>query len=289
MDNFLIILCGLPSSGKSRFSNELQSVFHNSEHREFQELSIVDVDKIREREFGSDFRPENESEARKIAKIDAETILKSGKPVIVDDINYYNSMRHEFKAIADALQIPYYIIWIKTPLEICLEWNENRETQINDDIINDIATKFDEPGTKYAWDAPFLSFDLSKISLNEAVKRSYQKINENLHDFQYGSYKEHGELIADHNEERIELITRKILHYIAEKKKDQKYKSADQKLTSIIENNPFLPETVALISNKYSELSVINKIRKKFVARYKTELRDEDIKVIVSKFLDYLI
>jgi tRNA uridine 5-carbamoylmethylation protein Kti12 len=77
--------------------------------------------------------------------------------VINDDLNYYSSMRHDLKSIADDLRINFYIIHISTPLELCLKRNEKRGKPIPNRVIQKIHIKFDN-FKKYKWDRPFKTY-----------------------------------------------------------------------------------------------------------------------------------
>lgn len=124
-------------------------------------IKIIDIDKVRFQLFETEFLPENETFVRETALLETRKYLESNSIVIVDDINYFNSMRHEFKQVASETQKHFLILYISTPLSVCLEWNQNRRNAIDEKIITKIAEKFDVPGKKYLWDAPFDIIDIS--------------------------------------------------------------------------------------------------------------------------------
>ena len=131
-------------------------------------IKIIDIDKVRSQLFEAEFLPENEAFVRETAILETRKLLESNSIVIVDDINYFNSMRHEFKQIALELSKHFLILYISTPLNVCLEWNEKRNKPLDEIIITNIADKFDIPGKKYLWDAPF---DVIDISTDDAHKK----------------------------------------------------------------------------------------------------------------------
>jgi tRNA uridine 5-carbamoylmethylation protein Kti12 len=164
---FLIILCGLPSSGKSTFAKILGD--HLSVKFSGKNITIIDIDLIRAELFEGTFIPENEIFVRETALLQTQEHLLQKSCVIVDDVNYFNSMRHEFKKVADDLHLPYIILYISTPLETCLMWNKERKTVLDEQVIYTIADKFDIPGEKYYWDTPFESIDMSKDDIKEKI------------------------------------------------------------------------------------------------------------------------
>ncbi|MHA1821463.1 MAG: AAA family ATPase [Promethearchaeota archaeon] len=196
---FLIILTGLPASGKSLFSQKLlaylepviDEVFKKKDENECvlkkPLVHIIDIDEVRVCLFGPKFNPEFENDTRKSAIERVEKFINLNDIVIVDDINYYTSMRHEFVEIAQNNNVPYYIIYLETPYEVCIEWDKNRANPIGEVEIDNIAYKFDLPGKKYAWDKPFFVLDPSdpKINMDDEIQKLTQKILLNL--LQYSS------------------------------------------------------------------------------------------------------
>ena len=93
------------------------------------------------------------------------TSLKDNNIVISDDLNYYSSMRHDLKAIADRLEIKFFIIHITTPLKTCLSWNKKRGKPIPNRVIKKVYNKFDA-FDKYSWDSPIIEYDPSSSHSN---------------------------------------------------------------------------------------------------------------------------
>ncbi|MHA1726102.1 MAG: AAA family ATPase [Promethearchaeota archaeon] len=170
LKNFLICLTGLPASGKSFFAKKLKENL-TSQQPNFS-IKIIDPDLIRASIQEEGFDPRKEKLVRKKNLELIRKYLKEGHIVISDDLNYYTSMRHDLKQIADNLKIKFFIIHISTPLQTCLKWNEKRGRPIPDHLIHDIANKFDKFG-KYQWDQPFQMLDLSMIIDIDAFMKSF--------------------------------------------------------------------------------------------------------------------
>lgn len=170
--SFLIVLIGLPASGKTTFARTLEKELA----KKHQNLLYIDMDIIRAQCFGDCFLPENEENVRNSAKKELLLINKSPIFVIIDDMNYYASMRHEFYEIAQKRKWIYMSIFISTPLSVCLEWNEMRKNAINPEILNRTAARLDIPGRKYKWDLPALEFNLKTIEIPAAIKKTLSLI-----------------------------------------------------------------------------------------------------------------
>jgi O-phosphoseryl-tRNA(Sec) kinase len=158
--NFLICLTGLPASGKTTFANKLKE----SLEKKFKKLtvSIIDPDIIRHTMAPNEFDYNLEPIVREKNLTEVNNELGKGNIVISDDLNYYSSMRHDLKNLADIFNINFFIIHISTPFETCLKWNEMRGEPIPNTIIEKIYSKFDDFG-KYKWDYPVLNYDPSQI------------------------------------------------------------------------------------------------------------------------------
>jgi O-phosphoseryl-tRNA(Sec) kinase len=158
--NFLICLTGLPASGKTTFAKKLKLVLEER-LRNFS-IHVIDPDTIRS-EIASDqfdYNLEPIVRERNLTKISKE--LSKGNIVISDDLNYYSSMRHDLKIIAEKFDIRFFIIYISTPIDVCIIWNKLRGEPIPNDIIGKINRKFDDFG-RYQWDYPTVKIDLSRI------------------------------------------------------------------------------------------------------------------------------
>jgi tRNA uridine 5-carbamoylmethylation protein Kti12 len=145
---------GLPASGKTTFADILKKKLNLY----FQaEIKTIDPDLLRDTLSPKIFDFQNEPNVREETLKKVRKYLKKGIIVINDDLNYYSSMRHDLKSIADDLRINFYIIHISTPLELCLKRNEKRGKPIPNKVIQKIHNKFDN-FKKYKWDHPFRTY-----------------------------------------------------------------------------------------------------------------------------------
>ncbi|MFX0057082.1 MAG: AAA family ATPase [Candidatus Hodarchaeota archaeon] len=174
--NFLIILIGLPASGKSTFASEIKMVLEKS-NPDFK-VMIIDPDKIRNKISPKKFDYKKEHIVREKNLREIKSGLKKGFIVISDDLNYFSSMRHDLKKIAENLNKNYFLIHISTPIEQCIKWNNERGNPIPNQIIYKIKEKFDEFGG-YAWDFPIKIYDLSQNLKMDSIVEDLLKHIEN--------------------------------------------------------------------------------------------------------------
>lgn len=176
--NFLVCLTGLPASGKTTFAIILKQKIE--EAFDTYAVKIIDPDIIRQSITPDKFEYKFEPEVRKKNLMEIEKELYNGSIVISDDLNYYTSMRHDLKKLADNFKIYFFIIKISTPVKICLKWNKLRGKPIPNKIIKDINKKFDDFG-KYNWDNPEEIYDLSQIyDLNKEIEDLVERIKNKI-------------------------------------------------------------------------------------------------------------
>jgi len=174
----LILLIGLPASGKSILAKKLTNKLKNKYI--LSKVHIIDTDIIRFRLFGEEFRHTNEKFTIEEKKKEVVEKLIPGNIIIVDDLHYLTSMRHEFYEICKKKRILYIPIYLSTPVSQCKKWNNLRGLPVPQKVIDEIASKFDIPGKKYLWDRTQLNFDPTSRKISEIVKESIQFIEEKL-------------------------------------------------------------------------------------------------------------
>ncbi len=208
--NFLICLAGLPSSGKSTFAQMLKEKFEKI--FSIFKVLIVDPDKIRNEISPGKF-DFNKEQVVRTKNLDAiRTALKNQFIVISDDLNYFSSMRHDLKKIADNLSIKYFIVHITTPLDVCLKWNKKRGKSIPNNVIKRISNKFDN-FDKYSWDYPIIRYDPTNFRpfdgkteriIEEIIEKIVIKVNSKIKNEKFGED-------SNIKKEKLDCVTRKIV------------------------------------------------------------------------------
>jgi selenocysteine-specific elongation factor len=172
---FLLILCGIPSSGKSRLAEEIANRL-TKEHGYLTVIVASDTFRHMTSTYKSRFEPELEEFVRGATYRTIEEALRNGLLVISDDTNYYRSIRRHLKRIAERARAGFAIIYVNTPLDTALKWNKERGEPIPNTLIEEIHQKLDSPGEKYTWDTPIHIADMNKNELNELTNLLIPKI-----------------------------------------------------------------------------------------------------------------
>ena len=206
MEQFLLALCGRPSSGKTTLAHAIREALDAN-------VTIVSSDDWRDADYYKDWRPEKEGMVRQATLVQVDRLLRQGKSVIHDDTNYYESMRHDLFNIALERECIFAVVHVTTSLEDAISWNRKREsTEITEDIIRRIDERFDPPGGRYLWDHPVAEVDMAGQSLDSAVA----KILEVLDGLKIAEEQEPTG-ITDRAREMIDKITREAVTEFLEK------------------------------------------------------------------------
>lgn len=88
--------------------------------------------------------------------------------IIIDDNNYYCSMRHEMYKIAQKNEIGFLQIFFKITLENSLKANSKRHLDkcVPVDVITRMSLRLEPPNTKNHWEKHFMEIDGGSIDLN---------------------------------------------------------------------------------------------------------------------------
>lgn len=163
---YLLILCGLPSSGKTTISKNVASLL---EDKYGIPTMVISSDDFRDMLSYSSkgFKPERETPVKILYDKVIAAGLENGFVVISDDLNYYKSMRSDLRQIAKRASADYDIVFVDTSAEQAIKWNQERGSPIPDFLIEEINQKLDSPKGDYKWDTPLVVVDPSKQSSPE--------------------------------------------------------------------------------------------------------------------------
>lgn len=115
----MIILVGLPASGKSSVYNKICS-----------DLVQVSLDVIKTR-------------AKEIKLL--QSIFNEGKDLVIDNTNASISERKRYLDLAKEHGYKTVCVWMDTPKEECLKRNKIRSNRVPDIAIHTIAKRFEDP------------------------------------------------------------------------------------------------------------------------------------------------
>lgn len=167
----VILLCGIPGTGKSSVASTLSSLLNDSHVLHFDDFE-VDRAEWKEGTF---------KQSRQAALAEFSNCLEKGDAyIILDDIMYLRSMRHQIYTLTQQHDVPLIVFHLDVNLETALSRNESRteRLQINVATIRAIHDNF-EPPDGYKDTCDKISFRIDCNVNKESMLSSIQEIVQN--------------------------------------------------------------------------------------------------------------
>ena len=133
----VLLLRGLPASGKSTYAKELVAVNHN--------WVRVNKDDLRAMMNGGVFSGKLEKHIVRTERELVENALKLGKNVIVDDTNFNPNHEIFFRALAYQYSAEVEVKFFDIPLEICINRDNKRPNGVGETVIRRMYNQYLKP------------------------------------------------------------------------------------------------------------------------------------------------
>lgn len=133
----LIIVMGLPASGKSTLAEKLEA----------QGAKRVNRDAIRKRLYGDEAIQGDYKKVNEEYYAELREALSDGGPVVSDNVNI--TVAHRRDTIEAGIQAGYTdiaVVWVSVPLDVCLERNSKRDRKVGEDIIRGMHSSLVKDG-----------------------------------------------------------------------------------------------------------------------------------------------
>ena len=156
----IILVCGLPGSGKSEFSKQFftdsgrDRVNRKEIHRLLYEM-IHFGKKWTEQEFDA----LDEHLVKHVERKIIEQLLQSKQKVLVDNTSVSESSRKTYVGIAQQMHKTIGAIFLQIPPATCLERNRKREDPVPERVISNLAAAIDLPRTEEGFKEVFVLKD----------------------------------------------------------------------------------------------------------------------------------
>lgn len=134
--NKLIVLVGLPASGKSTYARE---------HLQDENTIILSSDKLREELLGDERCQENNDLVFRTLYQRAKEHLLQGKNVVIDATNINIKARRSILSNFVKMNIERVAIVFATPFERCLEKDILRERTVGEEVVRKFLYRFEIP------------------------------------------------------------------------------------------------------------------------------------------------
>ena len=167
---------GVPASGKSTLADKLAKLIN---------AEILSTDKIREELYKDETIQGNWNDIEEVLHERLKNYIKKNKPVILDATFALRPWR---LTITQNLYFDKDIEWIgwwfKTPLDICLKWNNSRERKVDQEVIKrfsaSLSNKNFAPELSEGF-ASLVNIDPSSIdNLEEEITKKLSLLDQNI-------------------------------------------------------------------------------------------------------------
>jgi predicted kinase len=133
----ILLLRGLPASGKSTYAKELVAKDHN--------WVRVNKDDLRAMMNGGVFSRKLEEQIVITERELTENALKIGKNVVVDDTNFNLAHERYFSQLARYYKAEFEVKFFDTPLEVCIERDNKRPNGVGEAVIRRMYNQYLKP------------------------------------------------------------------------------------------------------------------------------------------------
>ena len=169
----IVVLMGLPGSGKTYFSKLLKEQFSQCTLLIFDDIIPTEVQKqlVNHEKAWKEKRDEiiqdldNYLSGQRVPQISSE-VVQPNEVVVIDDNNYYHSMRYAYFQLARKHQIGFCQFYLNAPESLARSRNAQRpqSQRVPEDFISKMITKMEPPNPlKNNWEQ--FSFSIGNVQL----------------------------------------------------------------------------------------------------------------------------
>lgn len=133
----ILLLRGLPASGKSTYAKELVAKNHN--------WVRVNKDDLRAMMNGGGFSGKLEKQVIRTERELAENALKLGKNVVIDDTNFNPVHEEYFRDLAMRYNAEFEVKFFDTPLVVCIARDNKRPNGVGETVIRRMYNQYLKP------------------------------------------------------------------------------------------------------------------------------------------------
>lgn len=152
----LVVMCGLPSSGKTRRTEELQACLKDEGIVVHVVNEAVSAKYVRNEVFQDETK---EKEIRGQLRSEVQKRLNKTDVVILDSANYIKGYRYELYCLSKASKTTHCVIHCDIAIDKAWDFNLSKpdDIQYNKDLFDALCLRFEMPDSRNRWDSPLVT------------------------------------------------------------------------------------------------------------------------------------
>lgn len=149
----IVLVCGLPASGKSHFSRR----YFDRDGRKRVNRKEIRKSLYQMTEFGREWSEEyfdssDEGLVKHVERRILEHLLHGGRRVLVDNTSVSAASRKSYTNVARQMRRSIGVVFLNTPLQRCLQRNGSRTYQVPAVVLTNLAAAIELPRTDEGFD-----------------------------------------------------------------------------------------------------------------------------------------
>ncbi|KAL7303720.1 hypothetical protein TKK_0003853 [Trichogramma kaykai] len=152
----LIVLSGLPSSGKTTRAKQLEDFFRSKGKKVniVSEEQCIKNAKFEKNDYYS--ASKNEKQVRADIKSNVIRLIQPNEVLILDGSNYIKGYRYELYCCSKEYKTTQCTVYCDLPIEHAWQWNEQRpkEDQYSREMFDALVQRYEAPDGDKRWDSP---------------------------------------------------------------------------------------------------------------------------------------
>ncbi|RWS29007.1 protein KTI12-like protein [Leptotrombidium deliense] len=169
----LIVICGIPCSGKSTVSQRLEKYFTEEKK---QNVVIVSENDIVENPNSVYESATKEKEVRSLLKSSVQRNLTKDTLVILDALNYIKGFRYELYCVAKEMKNTHCVIECMCPIDEATDRNKKKSIPFGDNLFNEVLNRYEAANSQNRWDSPlFVTTPETELCLHSVYEALYAR------------------------------------------------------------------------------------------------------------------
>ncbi|KAK9865337.1 hypothetical protein WJX84_009177 [Apatococcus fuscideae] len=168
----LIVISGLPSSGKSTVSAVLRSALESASTGSEMQVKTVDESLLSLSRDACYQDSASEKNTRGRLKAAVERALTKSSIVIFDSLNNIKGYRYEIWCVARACGCRYCVVHSDVEESTACAWNMSRPGEkYSPEVYKDLAGRYEIPDSKNRWEAPLFRTNPQDERFHEVIQQ----------------------------------------------------------------------------------------------------------------------